>query len=68
LPADFVRNVRQSEILEVLAALHRRSLIEKSADGFTQLPLVREYIKEKQIEQVCKEIDPHRRSDSKYLN
>jgi len=42
--AAFADKVRQSEILEAIASLHRRSLIEKSADGFTQQPVVMEYI------------------------
>jgi len=44
LQAAFADKVRQSEILEAIASLHRRSLIEKSADGFTQQPAVMEYM------------------------
>lgn len=67
LSANFVLNVRGGEILEALAALHRRSLIEKSADGFTQQPVVMDYIREKQIQQVDAENDTHKHLDIKDL-
>ena len=38
--------VSQIELLETLASLQRRSLIEKSSDGFTQQPFVMEYMTE----------------------
>ncbi len=56
LQADFVSNVSSSVILEALASLQRRSLIQKSVDGFTQQPVVMEYITLQLIERVCTEI------------
>lgn len=56
LQADFVSNVSSSVILEALASLQRRALIEKSVDGFTQQPVVMEYITLQLIERVCTEI------------
>jgi len=52
LQADFVPNVRESEILEALASLQRRALIDKRSSGFTQQPVVMEYMIKKVIEQV----------------
>jgi WD40 repeat protein len=56
LQADFVAYVPPRELLESLSSLQRRSLIEKSAGGFTQQPVVMEYVSNHLIEQVCKEI------------
>jgi len=56
LLADFVHKVRESEILAALASLQRRSLIEKTVDGFTQQPVVMEYVTEHPIERVGAEI------------
>ncbi|MDM9381670.1 NB-ARC domain-containing protein [Chlorogloeopsis sp. ULAP01] len=56
LQADIVSNVRTSEILEALASLQRRSLIEKNSIGFTQQPVVMEYMTERLIEQAYEEI------------
>ena len=57
LQADFIyNNIPSSEILEALASLGRRSLIQKSSEGFTQQPIVSDYITEQLIEQVCIEI------------
>lgn len=57
LQADIVRNVRNSEILEALVSLQRRSLIEKTSNGFTQQPVVMEYVTEQLIAQICAEIN-----------
>ncbi len=56
LQADFVPNVPKDEILEALASLQRRSLIKRRSSGFTQHPVVMEYMTEKLIEQVYEEI------------
>lgn len=56
LQADFVGKVHENEILEALASLQRRSLIENSSSGFTQKPVVMDYITERLIEQVREEI------------
>ncbi|MEA5506286.1 NB-ARC domain-containing protein [Halotia wernerae UHCC 0503] len=56
LQADFVANVSPRELLESLSSLQKRSVIEKSAGGFTQQPVVMEYVSNQLIEQVCEEI------------
>ncbi len=55
LQTDFVPNVRESEIIEALASLQRRALIDKRPSGFTQQPVVMEYMTAKLIEQVYEE-------------
>ncbi|RCJ19774.1 hypothetical protein A6S26_03275 [Nostoc sp. ATCC 43529] len=56
LQADFVAHIPPRELLESLSSLQRRSVIEKSAGGFTQQPVVMEYVCNQLIEQVCEEI------------
>ena len=64
LQQDLVKEISPNELLETLASLVRRSLIEKAAptssnknsDGFTQEPVVMEYMIDQLIEQVCQEI------------
>lgn len=56
LQADFVANIPPRELLESLSSLQRRSVIEKSSGGFTQQPVVMEYVSNQLIEQVCAEI------------
>ena len=56
LHEDFVYPISSNELLQGLASLQRRSLIEKTGDCFTQQPVVMEYITERLIEQVCREI------------
>ncbi len=56
LKEDFVYPISSNELLHGLASLQRRSLIEKTGDCFTQQPVVMEYITERLIEQVCREI------------
>ncbi|BAY23906.1 WD-repeat protein [Calothrix sp. NIES-2100] len=56
LQADFVAYIPPRELLESLSSLQRRSVIEKSAGGFTQQPVVMEYVSNQLIEQVCQEI------------
>ncbi len=41
---------------EVLKSLGRRSVIERRAQGFTQQPVVMEYLIEQLVEQICQEI------------
>ena len=45
------------ELIEALESLSRRSLIEKSSGGFTQQPVVMEYIIERFIEKMLQEIE-----------
>lgn len=56
LRADISPKVTKSRLLETLEYLGRRSLIEKSVQGFTQQPVVMEYMIEKLLEQVFKEL------------
>lgn len=44
------------QLTETLKSLGRRFLIEKSPKGFTQQPVITEYVIERLIEQVCHEI------------
>ena len=52
---DFVYPISTSELLQAIVSLQRSSLIEKIANGFTQQPVVMEYVTERIIEQVCEE-------------
>jgi WD40 repeat protein len=64
LQQDLVKKISPTELLETLASLVRRSLIEKAAptssnknsDGFTQQPVVMEYMIDQLIEQTCQEL------------
>lgn len=51
LQADIVPTVSQSELLETLASLQGRSLIESSRIGFSQQPVVMEYMTQQLIKQ-----------------
>ena len=53
---DIIPPVSQRELLEALESLQHRSFIEKKSASFTQQPVVMEYITERLIVQVCKEI------------
>jgi WD40 repeat protein len=56
LHADFVPTASPNYLLEALAALERRSLIETSRSQFTLQPVVMEYVAERFVEQVCEAI------------
>jgi hypothetical protein len=56
LHRDLVREISPAELLEAFASLARRSLIEKNSGGFTQQPVVMEYMTQQLIEQICQEI------------
>ncbi|MEG4088297.1 WD40 domain-containing protein [Microcoleus sp. Pol12B4] len=56
LQQDLVSKLTVKELLEVLGSLVRRSLIQKTSDGYTQQPVVMEYMTERLIEKVCTEI------------
>ncbi|MBE9193129.1 hypothetical protein IQ230_22805 [Gloeocapsopsis crepidinum LEGE 06123] len=56
LQDDFISGLPPSEILQAIASLQRRSLIEKSGATFTQQPVVMEYVTTRLIEQICVEI------------
>ncbi|AFZ35362.1 WD-40 repeat-containing protein [Stanieria cyanosphaera PCC 7437] len=56
LQEDFVLQVSPIKLLEAFESLWRRSLIEKNTAGFTQQPVVMEYVTSRLIEGVCEEI------------
>jgi WD40 repeat protein len=56
LQEDIIPPVSKPELLQALEFLLRRSLIERSALGFTQQPVVMEYMTEQLIEQIDQEI------------
>ncbi|MGB3532173.1 MAG: NB-ARC domain-containing protein [Microcoleaceae cyanobacterium] len=56
LKSDLLGFVSPNELIESLESLRRRSLIEKSYDGFTQQPVVMEYIIEQFIDNISREI------------
>ena len=56
LQTDLVTNLSQPKLITVLESLRWRSLIESSASGFTQQPVVMESVTESLIEQIAHEI------------
>ncbi|HEY9660290.1 MAG TPA: WD40 repeat domain-containing protein, partial [Allocoleopsis sp.] len=56
LQSDIFPSVTKARLLETLEYLGRRSLLEKSNQGFTQQPVVMEYMTEKLLEQVFTEL------------
>jgi WD40 repeat protein len=56
LQTDFIRQVSAIKLLEALESLSRRSLIETNAIGFSQQPVVMEYVTSRLIEEICQEI------------
>lgn len=56
LQEDIISPLLKWKLPEVLRSLGRRFLIERSPKGFTQQPVVMEYVIEQFTEQVCQEI------------
>ncbi|NJM27884.1 MAG: NACHT domain-containing protein, partial [Pseudanabaena sp. RU_4_16] len=56
LQADIVPTISKAILLEVLTSLSRRSLIERHPTGFTQQPVVMEYVTDKLVTCICEEI------------
>ena len=56
LQQDLGSATPRRHLLEAIEALHRRSLIERSERGFTQQPVVMEYVLEKSLEQVLHDL------------
>ncbi|BAC89116.1 NB-ARC domain-containing protein [Gloeobacter violaceus] len=52
----FVSPAAQPRLVEVLRSLSRRSLIEKTGEGFTLQPVVLEFVTNRLIDRVCHEI------------
>lgn len=57
LEKDITPPVSRAELLSALGSLGRRSLIEKQADGFSQLSVVMQYVIDLLIENTCQEIE-----------
>ncbi len=56
LRANLVPPVSKAQVLEALCSLRWRSLIEKGSSGFSQQPIVMEYMTEQLIEQVSQSL------------
>jgi len=56
LQEDIILWETQQELVECLASLKRRSLIKNTQLGYTQLPVLREYIINRLINELCQEI------------
>ncbi|MEB3360287.1 MAG: NB-ARC domain-containing protein [Synechococcales bacterium] len=54
---DVLVPISAADLMEILESLSRRSLIERNAAGFTQQPVIMEYVTEQLTEQVCQEIE-----------
>jgi WD40 repeat protein len=46
----------RSEVLEALRSVNRRSLVENTRTGFTQQPVVQEYITQRFVKAICQEL------------
>ncbi len=68
LQTDLVLPHRTSELLEILESLKRRSLIELTAEGFTQQPVIMEYMTEQLIAQISSELNNAQPCASDYLS
>lgn len=64
LQADIVPSPSRSSLLEALVSLSGRALIERISEGFTQQPVVMEYMTDKLIENVFNEITEQREPDT----
>ena len=56
LQADIVPTISPAHLMEILTSLSRRSLIERHPTGFTQQPVVMEYVTDKLVTCICEEI------------
>ncbi|MBD2365428.1 pentapeptide repeat-containing protein, partial [Anabaena minutissima FACHB-250] len=56
LNEDIIASVSLADLLEAVEFLLRRSLIEKTTNGFTQQPVIMEYMTERLIEHISQEI------------
>ena len=52
----FVLSMTKAKLMEVLSSLLGQNLIERDHQGFTQQPVVMEYVTERLIELICQEI------------
>jgi WD40 repeat protein len=56
LQADIIPTISKALLLEILTSLSRRSLIERHPTGFTQQPVVMEYVTDQLVTYTCAEI------------
>ena len=56
LRADIVPTVEQNELMMSIQSLKRRSLVEHTATGFTQQPVVMEFVTNTLVDQIYREI------------
>ncbi|WP_073630478.1 NB-ARC domain-containing protein [Scytonema sp. HK-05] len=63
LEDDIYPKLLKHQLLETVESLLRRSLIEQSFAGFTQQPVIMEYVTEQLIEQVCAQITEKREQE-----
>jgi WD40 repeat protein len=56
LKKDIISWQAKQELVQSLASLNRRALIKNTQLGYTQLPVLREYIINRLIDEVCQEI------------
>ena len=56
LKEDIIDCEAKKELIQSLASLKRRSLIKNTELGYTQLPVLREYIINRLLDEVCQEI------------
>ena len=69
LQTDLIIPLSSSRLLEILESLKRRSLVERTVEGFTQHPIVTEYLTEGLITQMSAELsDSIPLNFSSYLN
>ncbi|MBD2542474.1 WD40 domain-containing protein [Planktothricoides raciborskii] len=63
LREDIILPEIRQKLLESLASLNRRSLIKNTQLGYTQLPVLREYIINRLINEICQEIKTEKIED-----
>lgn len=56
LQSDLTPQVTLTNIMEALESLQRRSLLESSRLGFTQQPVIMEFVTQRLIQMICREI------------
>ncbi|MBD1914100.1 MULTISPECIES: AAA family ATPase [unclassified Leptolyngbya] len=57
LAADFVPAASRADLLQALESLSWRSLLETQSGGYTQPPIVMQYVTDRLIEWICDEIE-----------
>jgi WD40 repeat protein len=56
LQTDIVPSIQSRQILEAIASLQERSLLEKGDGGFTLQPVIMEYVTDNLLSQLCQEL------------